>query len=168
MLCRNLFFLKSNQYSRSVSDRSWYIFVCCISLFAIKFTPHFNILKFLARSQFRQILKLPFFPVFTILSATFVLYFQTTYYRHVAGAGDGSGSPLPRGQPGPPYPPASHTAGEQAETFPAQSCVCHMFPKMYLKSIRSSRKPGTKMSYITQEHPASCTCHTESSTCVYT
>ena len=104
MLCRNLFFLKSNQYSRSVSDRSWYIFVCCISLFAIKFTPHFNMLKFLGKSRFPQILKLPFFPVFTILWATFVLYFQTTYYRHVAGAENGSGSLLPRGQPGPPIP----------------------------------------------------------------
>ena len=104
MLCRNLFFLKSNQYSRSVSLNSWYILVCCISLFAIKFTPHFSLRKFLGKRRFPQILKLPFFPVFTILSATFVLYFQTTYYRHVAGAENGSGSPLPRGQPGPPIP----------------------------------------------------------------
>ena len=104
MLCRNLFFLKSNQYSRSVSDRSWYIFVCCISLFAIKFTPHFSLRKFLGKRRFPQILKLPFFPVFTILSATFVLYFQTTYYRHVAGAEMAQFIPLPRGQTGPPDP----------------------------------------------------------------
>lgn len=102
MLCRNLFFLKSNQYSRSVSDRSWYIFVCCISLFAIKFTPHFSLRKFLGKRRFPQILKLPFFPVFTILSATFVLYFQTTYY--VAGAEMAQFIPLPRGQTGPPDP----------------------------------------------------------------
>lgn len=142
MLCRNLFFLKSNQYSRSVSDRSWYIFVCCISLFAIKFTPHFSLRKFLGKRRFPQILKLPFFPVFTILSATFVLYFQTTYYRHVAGAENGSGSPPAARSAGSPYPPASHTAGEQTETFPAQPCVCYAFPKMYLKSICSSGKPG--------------------------
>lgn len=104
MLCRNLFFLKSNQYSRSVSLNSWYIFVSVRTRLSNKLTPHFSLIKFLARRQFRQILKLPFSPVFTILSATFVLYFQTTYYRHVAGAGDGSGSPLPRGQPGPPIP----------------------------------------------------------------
>lgn len=142
MLCRNLFFLKSNQYSRSVSDRSWYIFVCCISLFAIKFTPHFSLRKFLGKRRFPQILKLPFFPVFTILSATFVLYFQTTYYRHVAGAENGSGSPPAARSAGSPYPPASHTAGEQTETFPAQPCVCYAFPKMYLKSICRSGKPG--------------------------
>ena len=104
MLCRNLFFLKSNQYSRSVSDRSWYIFVCCISLFAIKFTPHFSLRKFLGKRRFPQILKLPFFPVFTILSATFVLYFQTTYYRPVAGGSNGTPAALPRGQTGPPNP----------------------------------------------------------------
>lgn len=135
MLCRNLFFLKSNQYSRSVSDRSWYIFVCCISLFAIKFTPHFSLRKFLGKRRFPQILKLPFFPVFTILSATFVLYFQTTYYRHVAGAENGSGSPPAARSAGSPYPPASHTAGEQTETSQAQPCVSHALPKMYLKSF---------------------------------
>lgn len=43
---------------------------------------------------------------------------------------------------GSPYPPASHTAGEQTETFPAQPCVCYAFLKMYLKSICSSGKPG--------------------------
>lgn len=104
MLCRNLFFLKSNQYSRSVSLNSWYIFVSVRTRLSNKLTPHFSLIKFLARRQFRQILKLPFSPVFTILSATFVLYFQTTYYRHVAGAENGSGSLLPRGQPGPPIP----------------------------------------------------------------
>ena len=142
MLCRNLFFLKSNQYSRSVSDRSWYIFVCCISLFAIKFTPHFSLRKFLGKRRFPQILKLPFFPVFTILSATFVLYFQTTYYRHVAGAENGSGSPPAARSAGSPYPPASHTAGEQTETFPAQPCVWYACLKMYLKSICRSGEPG--------------------------
>ena len=104
MLCRNLFFLKSNQYSRSVSLNSWYILVCCISLFAIKFTPHFSLRKFLGKRRFPQILKLPFFPVFTILWATFVLYFQTTYYRPVAGGSNGTPSALPRGQTGPPDP----------------------------------------------------------------
>lgn len=142
MLCRNLFFLKSNQYSRSVSLNSWYIFVSVRTRLSNKLTPHFSLIKFLARRQFRQILKLPFFPVFTILSATFVLYFQTTYYRHVAGAENGSGSPPAARSAGSPYPPASHTAGEQTETFPTQPCVCYAFPKMYLKSICSSGKPG--------------------------
>lgn len=104
MLCRNLFFLKSNQYSRSVSLNSWYIFVSVRTRLSNKLTPHFSLIKFLARRQFRQILKLPFFPVFTILSATFVLYFQTTYYRHVAGAEMAQFIPLPRGQTGPPDP----------------------------------------------------------------
>lgn len=72
--------------------------------FYVHFKPHFSLLKFFPRCRFGEILKLPFFPVFTILSATFVLYFQTTYYRHVAGAENGSGSLLPRGQPGPPIP----------------------------------------------------------------
>ena len=104
MLCRNLFFLKSNQYSRSVSLNSWYIFVLVRTRLSSKITPHFSLIKFLARKPFRQILKLPFFSVFTILSATFVLYFQTTYYRHVAGAVMAQAIPLPCGQAGPPIP----------------------------------------------------------------
>ena len=104
MLCRNFFCLKSNQYFWFSSSNSWYIFVCWISLFCINFAPHFTLLKFFGRRQFPEILKLPFSPVFTRVSHEFCMYFQTTYYRHVAGAENGSGSLLPRGQPGPPIP----------------------------------------------------------------
>ena len=86
MLCRNFFCLKSNQYSRFLSSNSWYIFVCWISLFCINFAPHFTLLKFFGRRQFPEILKLPFSPVFTRVSHEFCMYFQTTYYRPVAGA----------------------------------------------------------------------------------
>lgn len=65
------------------------------------------------------------------------MYFQTTYYRHVAGAENGSGSPPAARSAGSPYPPASHTAGEQTETSQAQPCVSHALPKMYLKSFWS-------------------------------
>ena len=142
MLCRNFFCLKSNQYFWFSSSNSWYILVVFKCFLISNFTPHFTLLKFFPKWQFGEILKLPFFPVFTILSATFVLYFQTTYYRHVAGAENGSGSPPAARSAGSPYPPASHTAGEQTETFPAQPCVCYAFPKMYLKSICRSGKPG--------------------------
>ena len=43
---------------------------------------------------------------------------------------------------GSPYPPVSHTAGEQTETFPAQPCVWYACLKMYLKSICRSGEPG--------------------------
>ena len=141
MLCRNLLFLKSNQYSRSESSNSRYIFVFFKTRLSSTIAPHFSLIKFLARRLFRQILKLSFFPVFTILSTNFVLYFQTTYYRHVAGAGITQAVPAVRSA-GSPYPPASHTAGEQTETFPAQPCVWYVCLKMYLKSICSSGKPG--------------------------
>ena len=141
MLCRNLFFLKSNQYSRSVSLNSWYILVCCISLFAIKFTPHFSLRKYLGKRRFPQILKLPFFPVFTILWATFVLYFQTTYYRHVAGAEMAQFIPLPRGQPGPPIPgfPHSRRAGRDIPgTAMRLLCVSENVSQKYLQ-LRKAR-----------------------------
>lgn len=104
MLCRNFFCLKSNQYSRFLSSNSWYIFVCWISLFCINFTPHFNLLKFFGKRQFPEILKLPFSPVFTRVLHEFCMYFQTTYYRPVAGGSNGTPAALPRGQTGPPNP----------------------------------------------------------------
>lgn len=104
MLCRNFFCLKSNQYSRFLSSNSWYIFVCWISLFCINFAPHFTLLKFFGRRQFPEILKLPFSPVFTRVSHEFCMYFQTTYYRHVAGIKTCPPEALPRGQTGPPNP----------------------------------------------------------------
>lgn len=167
MLCRNLLFLKSNQYSRSESSNSRYIFVFFKIRLSSTIAPHFSLIKFLAKKLFRQILKLPFFPVFTILSATFVLYFQTTYYRHVAGAGITQAVPAVRSA-GAPYPPTFHTAGEQAETYQTQPCVSHVFLKMYLKSICSSRSPETKMRYISLVHPTSGRYHIKSNTCVYT
>ena len=167
MLCRNLLFLKSNQYSRSESSNSRYIFVFFKTRLSSTIAPHFSLIKFLARRLFRQILKLSFFPVFTILSATFVLYFQTTYYRHVAGAGITQAGPAVLSA-GAPYPPTSHTAGEQAETYQTQPCVSHVFLKMYLKSICSSGSPETKMRYISLVHPTSGRYHIKSNTCVYT
>lgn len=50
------------------------------------------------------ILKLPFSPVFTRVSHEFCMYFQTTYYRPVAGGSNGTPAALPRGQTGPPNP----------------------------------------------------------------
>ena len=105
MLCRNLFFLKSNQYSRSVSDRSWYIFVCCISLFAIKFTPHFSLRKFLGKRRFPQILKLPFFSsIYNTFQPLLCCIFRPRITGYVAGAEMAQFIPLPRGQTGPPDP----------------------------------------------------------------
>lgn len=161
MLCRNLFFLKSNQYSRSVSLNSWYIFVSVKTRLSNKLTPHFSLIKFLARRQFRQILKLPFSPVFTILSATFVLYFQTTYYRHVAGAEMAQFIPLPRT---PVFPHSRGTDRDIPGTAMRQSCVAKNVSQKFL--IRNLA--AEKMKYIIPGHPASCTYHTKSSTCVYT
>ena len=104
MLCRNLDLLKSNQYLQFSSSNSWYIFVVANTRLSIKITPHFSLLKFLAREQFRQIFKLPFSPVFTRVSHEFCMYFQTTYYRPVAGNSNGTPAALPRGQTGPPNP----------------------------------------------------------------
>ena len=104
MLCRNFFCLKSNQYFWLSSSNSWYIFVCWISLFCINFAPHFTLLKFFGKRQFPEILKLPFSPVFTRLSREFCMYFQTTYYRPVAGVRTCPPEALPRGQTGPPNP----------------------------------------------------------------
>ena len=167
MLCRNFFCLKSNQYSHSESSNSRYIFVFLKTRLSSTITPHFSLIKFFARWLFREILKLSILPVFTILSATFVLYFQTTYYRHVAGAGITQAVPAVRSA-GSPYPPASHTAGEQAETYQTQPCISHTFPKMYLKSICSSGSPETKMRYISLVHPTSGRYRIKSNTCVYT
>lgn len=104
MLCRNFFCLKSNQYFWFSSSNSWYIFVCWISLFCINFAPHFTLLKFFGKRQFPEILKLPFSPVFTRVLHEFCMYFQTTYYRHVAGIKTCPPEALPRGQTGPPNP----------------------------------------------------------------
>ena len=104
MLCRNLDLLKSNQYLQFLSSNSWYIFVVANTRLSIKIAPHFSLLKFLAREQFRQILKLPFSPVFTRVLHEFCMYFQTTYYRPVAGGSNGTPAALPRGQTGPPNP----------------------------------------------------------------
>ena len=134
MLCRNLLFLKSNQYSRSESSNSRYIFVFFKTRLSSTIAPHFSLIKFLARRLFRQILKLSFFPVFTILSTTFVLYFQTTYYRHVAGAGITKAVPLPCGQPGPPIPrlPTQqgnrqrHTRHSHASAIRFRKCISNL------------------------------------------
>ena len=159
--------MKSNQYSHSESSNSRYIFVFLKTRLSSTITPHFSLIKFFARWLFREILKLAILPVFTILSATFVLYFQTTYYRHVAGAGITQAVPAVRSA-GSPYHPASHTAGEQAETYQTQPCISHTFLKMYLKSICSSGSPETKMRYISLVHPTSGKYRIKSNTCVYT
>ena len=83
--------------------------------------------------------------IFSSIYNTFS-HFCVVFSDHVLQArGRGGGwlrqSPAARSA-GSPYPPASHTAGEQTETFPAQPCVCYAVPKMYLKSICSSGKPG--------------------------
>lgn len=104
MLCRNFFCLKSNQYFWFSSSNSWYILVVFKCFLISNFTPHFTLLKFFPKWQFGEILKLPFSPVFTRVSHEFCMYFQTTYYRHVAGAEMAQFIPLPRGQTGPPDP----------------------------------------------------------------
>ena len=112
MLCRNFFCLKSNQYFWFSSSNSWYIFVCWISLFCINFAPHFTLLKFFGKRQFPEILKLPFSPVFTRVLHEFCMYFQTTYYRPVAGGSNGTQAALPRGQTGPPTPVFPHSRAD--------------------------------------------------------
>ena len=104
MLCRNFFCLKSNQYFWFSSSNSWYILVVFKCFLISNFTPHFTLLKFFPKWQFGEILKLPFSPVFTRLSYEFCMYFQTTYYRPVAGGSNGTPAALPRGQTGPPTP----------------------------------------------------------------
>lgn len=104
MLCRNFFCLKSNQYFWFSSSNSWYILVVFKCFLISNFTPHFTLLKFFPKWQFGEILKLPFSPVFTRLSYEFCMYFQTTYYRPVAGGSNGTPAALPRGQTGPPNP----------------------------------------------------------------
>lgn len=167
MLCRNLFFLKSNQYSRSVSDRSWYIFVCCISLFAIKFTPHFSLRKFLGKRRFPQILKLPFFQ--------YLQYFQPLlcciFRPRITGTWQGlkwlSLSPCRAVRRVPLTPVFPHSRGTDRDipgTAMRQSCVAKNVSQKFL--IRNLA--AEKMKYIIPGHPASCTYHTKSSTCVYT
>ena len=104
MLCRNFFCLKSNQYFWFSWSNSWYILVVFKCFLISNFTPHFTLLKFFPKWQFGEILKLPFSPVFTRLSREFCMYFQTTYYRPVAGVRTCPPEALPRGQTGPPNP----------------------------------------------------------------
>lgn len=168
MLCRNFFCLKSNQYFWFSSSNSWYIFVCWISLFCINFAPHFTLLKFFGRRQFPEILKLPFSPVFTRVSHEFCMYFQTTYYRPVAGGSNGTPAALPRGQTGPPQPPSSHTAGLTEFLDSHQLWDCQTFPEMYLKISAASLADPEEMRYITPGHPASGKYHTGNNISAYT
>ena len=104
MLCRNFDLLKSNQYF-DLCHQAPGIFLYVLKLvYRATKPPHFSMIKFLARTPFRQILKLPFSPVFTRLSHEFCMYFQTTYYRPVAGVRTCPPEALPRGQTGPPNP----------------------------------------------------------------
>ena len=110
--------------------------------FYVHFKPHFSLLKFFPRCRFGEILKLPFFPVFTILSATFVLYFQTTYYRHVAGAENGSGSPPCRAVSRVPLSPGFPHSRRADRDIPGTAmrllCVSENVSQKYLK-LRKAR-----------------------------
>ena len=154
MLCRNFFCLKSNQYFWFSSSNSWYIFVCWISLFCINFAPHFILLKFFGRRQFPEILKLPFSPVFTRVSHEFCMYFQTTYYRPVAGGSNGTPSALPRGQTGPPTPVFPHSRADGVSGQPPALGLPDV-SEMYLKISAESLAAPEEMRYITPGHPAS-------------
>ena len=138
MLCRNFFCLKSNQYFWFSSSNSWYIFVCWISLFCINFAPHFTLLKFFGRRQFPEILKLPFSPVFTRVSHEFCMYFQTTYYRPVAGGSNGTPAALPRGQTGPPNPRLPTQQGWRSFWTTASSGTARRFLKCISKFLQQA------------------------------
>lgn len=143
MLCRNFFCLKSNQYSHSELSNSRYIFVFLKTRLSSTITPHFSLIKFFARWLFREILKLSFFPVFTILSAIFVLYFQTTYYRHVAGAGITQTAPcraVSRVPLSPGFPHSRGTGRDIPDTAMRQPYISENVSQIYLKLRKSGNK----------------------------
>lgn len=143
MLCRNFFCLKSNQYSHSESSNSRYIFVFLKTRLSSTITPHFSLIKFFARWLFREILKLSILPVFTILSATFVLYFQTTYYRHVAGAGITQAAPcraVSRVPLSPGFPHSRGTGRDIPDTAMRQPYVSENVSQIYLQLRKSGNK----------------------------
>lgn len=154
MLCRNFFCLKSNQYSRFLSSNSWYIFVCWISLFCINFTPHFNLLKFFGKRQFPEILKLPFSPVFTRVLHEFCMYFQTTYYRPVAGAVTELRQRCRAVRRVPPTPVFPHSSADGVSGQPPALGLPDV-SEMYLKIPAVSLAAPEEMRYITPGHPAS-------------
>lgn len=146
MLCRNFDLLKSNQYFRFSSSSSWYIFVLVNTRLSSKLPPHFNVLKFLAKRAFRQIFLQPFRPVFTRLSGNFGMYFQTTYYRPVAGAENGLPPPWRAVRWVPLTPIFPHTRTGQAYSTPSLLQGCRA-GKMYLGISEAAGETRKKMRY---------------------
>lgn len=96
------------------------------------------------------------------------MYFQTTYYRHVAGGSNGTPAALPRGQTGPPQPPSSHTAGLTEFLDSRQLLGLPDVSEMYLKISAVSLEDPEEMRYITPGHPASGKYHIASNISVCT
>lgn len=167
MLCRNFFCLKSSQYFWFSSSNSWYIFVCWISLFCINFAPHFTLLKFFGKRQFPEILKLPFSPVFTRVLHEFCMYFQTTYYRPVAGAVTELRQRCRAVRRVPPTPVFPHSRADGVSGQPPALGLPGV-SEMYLKISAVSLAAPEEMRYITPGHPASGKYHIASNISAYT
>ena len=166
MLCRNFFCLKSNQYFWFSSSNSWYILVVFKCFLISNFTPHFTLLKFFPKWQFGEILKLPFSPVFTRVSHEFCMYFQTTYYRPVAGAVTELRQRCRAVRRVPPTPVFPHSRADGVSGQPPALGLPDV-SEMYLKISAVSLAAPEEMRYITPGHPASGKYHTGNNISAY-